>query len=305
MTTILNGQAQSTDSQGDTDWSMHGITHEVVYLSSDDAAKWLENYKGPNRRVSETQVARFQSDMEAGRWHFEGAPLKLSKSNRLQDGQHRLTALANVPGVKIPFLVVRGLPEDAQFYMDQGQARTVGQQLELRGVPNSARCAAVVKLYLDWTNGRLFKSTRHATSKPETTEWVFNNTELLEKLNETDYGSCDASPSVSGAFALAILQMAPVRAFNFFHKLTTGTGLSEGDPILALDRRLRNIRRFGQKVSQRELLAMFIKTWNAWVMGDRIQKIQLGALTEANYPELIHVQDTGYIEGQVSDTLNG
>lgn len=270
-----------------------GVTHEIVFLSSEDAARWLVQYEGPNRRTSDTQVIRFQSDMESGRWHFEGAPLKLSATNRLQDGKHRLTALANcVPPRSLPFLVVRGLPDDAQLYMDQGQTRTVGQQLSLKGVANAGRASSVAKLYLDWSRGRLFKSTRAATSKPETTEWVLNHPELLAKLSDTSYAQVDAAPSVVGAFALAVLQTAPVRAFNFFQKLTSGVGLVEGDPILALDRRLRNIRRLGQAVTQREVLALFIKTWNSHVLGDRVVKIQLGVLTEVNFPELILVSDT-------------
>lgn len=287
MTTYYNG-AQAV--QNDT--AISGVTHEIVYLSSDDAANWLEIYKGPNRRISEVQVLRFQADMEAGRWHFEGEPIKLSKSGKLQDGQHRLTALANcVPGMVVPFLVVRGLNEDAQLYMDQGQSRTVGQQLALRNVTNPARYAAVAKAYLDWSRGRMFKSSRVATTKPETTEWVLSHPELLERLSETSYAQVDASPSTVGAFALAVLQMAPVRAQQFFNKLTSGTGLVEGDPILALDRRLRNIRRLGQKITQRELLALLIKAWNAWVVGDRVIKFQVGNLTDETFPELVHVSD--------------
>lgn len=270
-----------------------GVTHEIVYLSSADAENWLKIYKGPNRRISDTQVVRFQSDMESGRWHFEAAPIKISKTGKLQDGQHRLTALANtVPSMVLPFLVVRGLDEDAQLYMDQGQVRTVGQQLSLKGVANPSRYAAVAKFYLDWSRGRLFSSTRNSTSKPETTEWVLSHGDLLDTLSQTTYSQVDASPSTVGAFALAVLQMAPVRAFSFFQQLASGANLSEGDPILALDRRLRNLRRNGVRLSQRELLSLFIKAWNAWVLGDRVMKIQVGTLTEENFPQLVHVSDT-------------
>ena len=71
--------------------------------------------------------------------------------------------------------------------------------------------------------------------------------------------------------------------------MNSGTGLHEGDPILALDRRLRNIRKNGQKVSSREYLAYFIKGWNAWVTGDRLSKLQLSPLNEENFPELLVV----------------
>lgn len=270
------------------------VTIELAYISSETAAQWLEIYKGPNRRTSDGQVLKFQSDMEAGRWHFEGAPIKISKTGKLLDGKHRLTALANtVPAMELPFVVIRGLEDDAQLYMDQGQTRTVGQQLSLRGIQCGTLYGGVAKLYLEWTRGRLFRSTsRGTTSKPEQTEWVLHNQEILSALAETGFQQVDAPPSVVGAFTLAVLQINPARAVKFIRALVSGASLSEGDPILALDRRLRNIRRSGVKVSQREYLAYFIKAWNAWVMGDRLQKLQLTNLTEESFPELLSVVDT-------------
>ena len=139
----------------------------VVSISSATAAQMLELHKGPNRRTSDNQVLKFQADMENGRWHFEGAPIKLSKTGKLLDGKHRLTALANtVPEMEISFVVISGLDDDAQMYMDIGQIRTVGQQLSLRGISNGVLYGAVAKLYLEWTRERLFRaSNRGSTSK--------------------------------------------------------------------------------------------------------------------------------------------
>jgi hypothetical protein len=265
----------------------------VMSISSVQAAQMLELHKGPNRRTSDNQVLKFQADMENGRWHFEGAPIKLSKTGKLLDGKHRLTALANtVPEMEISFVVITGLDDDAQMYMDIGQIRTVGQQLGLRGISNGVLYGAVAKLYLEWTRGRLFRaSNRGSTSKSEQTEWVISHQDILTRLSETGFQQVDAPPSVVGAFTLAILQISPARANKFISRLVSGASLAEGDPILALDRRLRNIRRSGVRVSQREYLAYFIKAWNAWVMGDRLQKLQLSSLTEDNFPELLSVID--------------
>lgn len=291
MTAILNGTNAVPAAGVD---HLPELDIRVESISSRQAAQWLETYKGPNRRLNEAQVLRYQADMESGRWHFEGAPIKISRTNKLLDGQHRLTALANtVPEMEVTFVVIRGLDDDAQLYMDQLLSRTVSQQLSLRGVPNSSVYASVGKLYLEWTRGRLFKSTsRGSTSKPEVTEWVLEHRELLEKLSEISFQKVDAPTSVVGAFTLAVLQISPIRAHRFISQLVSGAGLHEGDPILALDRRLRNIRRSGVRVSQREYLAYFIKAWNAWVMGDRLQKIQLSQLSDDNFPELLTISDT-------------
>lgn len=286
MTAIMGENAQGTAAV-----SVPEITYSVEVISSSLAAQWLELYKGPNRRINDAQVLKYQSDMESGRWFFEASPLRISNTGKLLDGQHRLTALANtVPELEFPFLVVRGLVEESQLYMDMLHSRTVGQQLSMRGVPNSTLYAAITKLYLEWTRGRLFRSTtRGSVSKPESTKWVLDHLPLLEAVSALGYQRIDAPPSVVGAFALAIFQIDPEAAQRFIEQLVSGVGLTEGDPILALDRRLRNIRRTGVRVSQREYLAYLIKAWNAWLSGTRLQKLQLTGLSEDTFPTLLRV----------------
>jgi hypothetical protein len=272
-----------------------GFNVAIEMISTKKAAEWLDLYRGPNRNTSDHKVLQFQSDMESGRWHFEGAPIRLGGyPERLLDGKHRLTALANtLPDYEFPFVVERGLDAESQMYMDQGQARTVSQQLGLRGVSHASVYGAAAKLYLDWSRNRLFSSqTRSSTSKPEVTEWVLANQPLLETLATTNFGKIDAPQSVSGAFGISVIQHSPVRAFRFMNQLVTGAGLVEGDPILALDRRLRNIRRAGVRVTQREYLAYFIKAWNAWATGDRLTRLQLSPLTENNFPAIFQISDS-------------
>ena len=273
------------------------ITTETVMVSSEQARKWLEYNHGPNRKIATMKVLQFQSDMESGRWVFDAAPLRFDDKDLVIDGQHRLTALANCPdGTVIPFLVVRGLPTETQLVMDQGQVRTVAQQLDIKGVRNSAIVAAATRLYLDWTRARLFRSTSRsgATTRSESIEWAMDHSDLFEALFDTDFRHVDAPASVTGAFGLAVLQIAPERAKEFFRLLSTGAGMNEGHPILALDRRLRNIRRHGQKVSSREMLFYFIKAWNAWVTNTPLAKLQISryGVTEELFPVLLPVRDT-------------
>lgn len=266
------------------------ITTEIVWLTPDEAALLLQECDGPNRNSSSTQVARFRSDMENGRWHFEGAPIRFSIENKIQDGRHRLLALASsTRNISIPFLFVRGLDRDAQRYMDQGQGRTTGQQLGLEGVKDAPHFAAVTRCYLDWTRGRN-PGGRSNTSKAEVMEWVLGHQDLLGLLSDTTYRQVDASVSAVGAFALAVMQMAPRRAVLFFEKITTGVGLGEGDPILALDRRLRSARKSGQRLQQRDILSMLIRVWNAWVLGERMFKVQV-LPADSEIPQLISTHD--------------
>ena len=269
------------------------VTVERVHLTSEEAAEWLQRHEGPNRRIAEGRTLQYQSDMENGRWHFDAMPIRISNEGKLLDGQHRLTALANcLPPQKVEFLVIRGLDPDSQLVMDQGGTRTAGQQLGIRGVKDANVVASMSKSYLDCKNSRLFSSSQRAgTTKPEAVEWALEHQDLIHKVFETDFRKVDAPTSVVGAFALATIQFAPNRTREFLSALAQGAGLEDGSPILALDRRLRNIRRTRVKVSHREYLAYFIRSWNAWVSQNTLTKVQIGSLTEDNFPRLLRAAD--------------
>lgn len=270
------------------------VTVERIRLTSEQAADWLAKHEGPNRRISEPRALQYQADMENDRWHFDAMPLRISNEGKLLDGQHRLTALANcLPSQEIEFLVIKGLTPDSQLVMDQGGARTAGQQLGLKGIKDPNVVASMVKSYLDWRHNKLFSSqTRATTTKPEAVEWALEHQELIAKVFATEFRKVDAPSSVVGAFALATIQHAPNRTEEFLSALANGTGLEDGSPILALDRRLRNIRRTRVKVSHREYLAYFIRAWNAWVSNNTLAKVQIGTLNEESFPGLLRVADT-------------
>lgn len=277
-----------------------GVTRETVDVSTELASEWLSKYQGKNRRIAESRVLQYQADMENGRWLYDGSPIRFSTEGKILDGQHRLTALSLcVPSITIPFDVVRGLHPDTQLVMDQGGARTAGQQLALKGVADVNVTASLTKTYLDWTRGRLWRSTsRAATTKAEAVDYALTHADLIDAvLKGTDARKVDAPTSVVAAFAMATIQFAPNRTKVFLHLLASGAGLEEGDPILALDRRLRRIRRERVKMSHREYLAYIIRTWNAWVSEQKLGKLQMRELTEESFPLLLRAPDFASVEG--------
>lgn len=252
-----------------------------VAVSSEVAARWLQN-NTHNRPLSETAVLRYQMDMEAGRFGLTGEPIQFSKTGVLLNGQNRLTALANcIPPITLTMLVVRGLDDEVQRYMDQGIKRTPGQQLALMGVRNSAQVASAVRLLMTWQNGLLFvdnKRTR-ALSTPAVENWVSENQKLIDVFNKYlahVTRAVGGTPSVAGAMAIQGLQIDPQAAISFFHLLNSRSNLPTGSPLIALDSRLRHVRADRKRLSQRDELGYFIQTWNNWMRGDSLSKLQAG-----------------------------
>ena len=267
------------------------IDHKVIMVDAALAARWLTK-NTRNRKVRAAVVQRYRTDMEHGRWTFAGDPIRFDTDGNLQDGQHRLTALSELPDVTIPMLVVRGLPTAAQGVMDQGSRRTPGDQLALKGVRDANAVAAAVKQYLIWTEGMLFRDNKVVTGSvttPRIEEWVDSNPALQENLQQIIglTKQNDAPPSVAAAAALGFMQIDAADAVEFFTLLARGAG-THGHPIMTLDKRLQRQRREGLKMPHRDYLALFILAWNAWRDGKQMSKFQRprgGRWSEDNFPE--------------------
>lgn len=266
------------------------IDHKVVMVDAGIAARWLtRNTK--NRKIRQGTVARYRSDMAEGRWTFAGDPIRFDTNGNLIDGQHRLTALSELEGVTVPMLVVRGLPNEAQGFMDQGIKRTPGDQLSLKDVTDPNKVAAVAKQFIAWESGYLFRDQKLVgqITAPHIEEWVAQHAEDVSFLNSlgTLVRQHDAPPSVAGAAAVAFGRIDPAKTLEFFTLLARGAGTS-GNPIVTLDKRLQSMRRNGVKVPSRDYLAFFILAWNAWRDGRQMAKFQRprgGRWAEDNFPE--------------------
>ena len=281
-----------------------------VRVSSEVAERWLA-HNTHNRPISETGVLRYQDDMENGRFKMTGEPIQFSKTGILLNGQNRLTALANcVPPMSIVMVVVRGLDDDVQFVMDQGIKRTPGQQLGLMGVKNAAQIGSAARLTMVWERGLLFgeNAPRRAISTASVEEWVKEHAKLIDMFNQhlaKTTRSTGGMPAVAGAVGLRGLQIDSQATIAFFNLLVSRTNLPKGSPILALDNRLRRIRTERFKIDQREQLAFFIITWNAWMKGELLTKLQMpkGGLDGSNFPSMAIKRGRSFPKDQLATGL--
>lgn len=265
------------------------IDHTVVMVTADIATRWLSRNES-NRKVRQSRVEKYRRDMKEGRWGFAGDPIRFSISGRLLDGQHRLYAIAGTD-LTIPMLVLRGLPEESQTFMDQGGVRTAGDQLSMRGHKEANAIAAGVRFYLTWLDGNLFgdrsRSREHVTN-PRIEEWVNRNPALADGLSNIIHVTKknDAPPRVASGAWIIFAQISPTHADEFFTRLAQG-GEAVDHPITVLDKRLQRHRREGLKMSDRDYLALIIQAWNSWREGRTLSKFQRprgGVWSPDNFP---------------------
>lgn len=94
-----------------TDPARYGLTVEVVHVTPELAARWLErNHR--HRKIDPRRVRRYAKQMTAGTWSLNGKTLVFDAEGMLLGGQHRLTACVE-SGVGFTTLVVRGINPEA------------------------------------------------------------------------------------------------------------------------------------------------------------------------------------------------
>lgn len=279
------------------------ITHGVEWLTPEDANRLLDK-NTHNRPLSQGDILKWATEMEAGNWQLNGEAIKIDVAGRILDGQHRLHALAlQSPGTRIQFLVVRGLKEETQKTMDQGRKRSLDDQLNLEGVDADKSVASAIRLLRTHELGLLFRSPRVVSAQvttPSLVTWAADNPDAMDLVRAgVRYHNAPLRRGILGmVYALVALEHGSDIADDFFGRLADGVDLQEGSPILALRNRLFYLRTggsdgFSQKITDRDLIGMTISTFNSWVTGRRLTKIQRppgGTWNESSFPEVVSDQ---------------
>ena len=267
---------------------------EFRLLGPADAVELLK-LNTHNRRLNERNVMIWAQEMEEGRWRSNGEAIKISETNVLLDGQNRLSALAlQNDDVRLEFLVVTGLPDDVQITMDQGESRSLAQQLMLSEIEADKSLAAALRLHLLWSRDLLFLDNRNArrhTTAPAMVDYAKNHPRAVELLRQgRRYRNAPLKESlVLVAYAAIGEQHSVEAAQQFFQGLTDGVNLAPGSPILALRNRLINIKTNRIHMTNQTLLGYTVSAFNAWVAGRPMTKVQRpkdGYWTQDSFPRI-------------------
>lgn len=263
-----------------------------LVITPEIAREWLKR-NVHNRKLRPFMVAKYKRVMERGEWGYTGEPIKFDWDGNMIDGQHRTSAIAEMPdGFTIEVEVKVGLDPDSQINMDQGAKRLGGDQLQLLGYKNANNLASSVKQYIIWESGYLFRDNKIqavVASISECAAWIDDHPDevLLFQESLTHLRHIPAPISVSGAAFLIFAQIDPGLAKQFVYYLAE-MGLPQGNPITTLNKRLQRLRNEGVRYSNRDLLALFIQSWNALRDGREITKFQRprgGKWTAETFPE--------------------
>lgn len=121
------------------------IKTEIIRINPAIACAWLEK-NTINRPLRRTVVEGYRASLERGEHRLTHQGIAFSETGELLDGQHRLTAISEMPAsFSIQMMVTRGLPVDTFHAIDIGLKRSHADVLKIpSGLAAVARFVATV-----------------------------------------------------------------------------------------------------------------------------------------------------------------
>jgi hypothetical protein len=248
-------------------------------------ASEILNRNDKNRKIAAGIVKKYVRDMQGGNWALNGQTIKIGRSGRLLDGQHRLTASV-MSGHSFMAIVVEGLDDDVFDTFDVGNKRALADILSDMNEVNTALLAGAVRQLWQLENGLV----KIRTATPSVNELLDTlerhpciRTSVSLGNNFRRLGSPSQLAALHYCFTKSDAQMAEV----FIEKLVHGDELKRGSPILALrDILIEDRNNPKRKMGAPERIAITIKGWNAYKNSVDVKWLRWSPDREA-FPQII------------------
>lgn len=240
---------------------------EIKLITPESAAKLLQR-NTKNRSVKPNKIRTYVRDMKEDKWMETGAPIRISKTNKLLDGQHRLMAVVE-SGVSVEMVVVSDIDDKVMANIDTGTKRSPGDVFKIEGISYASATSAIIKKYI-----RLLFDDKTNTGNTEIT-----NQDLLDTYNENPeywqdivqkshvwYNSSlrTITPGFIGGIYAILHDIHPVDAKDFCDQIT-GVKPAKYQVISLLKNKLieDKMRKPGLPKMPESLKTIYVyKTWN-------------------------------------------
>lgn len=248
--------------------------HAESVLVTPEIANYLLDKNENNRKLREMKLEQLKSDMRHGRFKRNGESIVIAKDGKLNDGQHRLTAIAHT-GLPQHIILVFGVERDSRFTVDMGAARSASDHMSLSGWPYAAQIATIARNVIAFertkgdTLGRNGDISNAEVMERGTTD------ELIKEIaayvqNYAAKLRAFGGPTIVGFCYYVMASKRPLQAKTFFEKLRTGVDLDENSPI----RIAREYLISRPKSTKPQRVEILFRAWNSWINDKKLTKFQ-------------------------------
>ena len=244
------------------------MNRESVYLATitPSFAKRLLEHNTMNRPLVQQRIKKFAGDMKRGAWQNNGETIKVAKSGRVLDGQHRLHAVIQ-SGVSITSLIVEGLEEDSFHTIDTGSKRTNAQILGINGIKNANQVASAAR----WASAIENKTLNPGDISSQNTFEIVERHPLIivyvTKLAAAKSARALFPSGGVGVLALAAEKYGEDIVDSFFDSFNSAEGLVRTDPVYQLRERLISNKAGVARLHTSIVVALIIKAIRAYALG--------------------------------------
>jgi hypothetical protein len=244
-----------------------------------ELAKQLLDKNTHNRHMAESTVRRLVGAMNRGEWQYNGDTIRISKSGRLLDGQHRLAAIEK-SGIPQKYIIVDGLDDESFTTIDVGKPRTSGDMLSIVGEKHSNNLAAVSRMDLVFLRtGKPMNEYDGRT--PTHTEIVMHAEDNAEMKRSVSFTACNMwirkyiGPSVSGFCHYRFCIDDSVMAERFFSELVSGDFSYSDSPIKYIRDFFLEERHASAKTPKMKRTAMMFRAYSVYKKSGKAKILRL------------------------------
>jgi hypothetical protein len=267
------------------------MIHFNQILITPTTARGMLELNTSNRRIKQPIVDMYAKDMAAGRWKENtGEVIKISQTNKILDGQHRLEAIVK-SNVAILMHIAVGLEDSVFDVLDTGSSRNATDTFMVAGIKNENMIPSIISMYnlLD-TNKRFGAQKNNKSTNSLLLNQYFSNEDYwqnLAKQSKIWYLAFAKilPPSFIGGFYAFFSKLNEDKADQFISELCTGLG-SNNFVINLLRNKLMQDKMSPRKMPPSLKIALIIKAWNYYVTNKSVKFLKFDTVNE-EYPKAI------------------
>lgn len=267
------------------------INFEKILITPAKAKEYLEA-NIDNRRIKQPVVLKYANDIIANRWFEDtGESIKIAKSGRILDGQHRLHAIIKA-NKSIYFHVATNLDENVFKVIDTGSTRNATDVFKIEGIKNENKLPSIISFFNLLEAGKKHKSlhVHEKSTNAMLLEQYYEDENFWQSVSRNAFNwylgfAKILTPAFIGGFYAHFYKLNSDKAHSFMLQLTSGINV-ENETILLLRNKLMVDKMSIKKMPQTLKMALVIKTWNCFITGKTTKFLKFDS-TREEYPKAI------------------
>lgn len=245
----------------------------TIIVTPELATELLEKNK-VNRPLRQTHVQRIANQIRLGKWQFNGDTIKISDSEDVLDGQHRLWAVieANKP---IETIIVYGIEKEAFSTIDTiRQSRNGSDVLALMGLTRyRGPVSEALKWLVRWQRKYLpdIRNPKHRIENADVETAFENNPQMAQAAEVATKLRGLVNPAVMAFMYYIIVNRNPELAERMIATLEDPVQVAASDPFFRLRQYFTNDHH--KRKDPLTIIALTIKAANAAHRKQRVERL--------------------------------